>query len=406
MRKITSPTRRHNHAAAWLLAGAGLLFVAACGGGGDSQPQKNAAGNVFRAEDCALVINDEALADFYDLADRVAAGEEVDVEAMGAVVARPVWDRWRRSFEPEHLTASRVGRALFIALRGRDALPERIRDKTAPSDLIGNFRVTLDQRERIEAFVEAFRTDELACGVFTVLADWIEPSAMPDTLRIDLMVGHPEIRLYEDHVMLDASLAWAAGRNQLVRFLASTVYRDVATIAGRDPDKAKGSGILLETLRLVRNEAVPAYLDDLIEVTFDPRHRLMANASPVPDQVCLQAQRTIISLDASLHHVLALPDAGDEDWTQLYRLFVGGRSIQPCGWYMARVIESRFGRDRLVAATRTVADFFAVYQEAALLSPAEPTTATGSVGWFLETAPPFSAENAAWLDRELKQRFP
>ena len=46
------------------------------------------------------------------------------------------------------------------------------------------------------------------------------------------------------------------------------------------PEVESGLPVPRETLRLVRNEAVPAYLDRMPDVTFDPRHRLLAAASP------------------------------------------------------------------------------------------------------------------------------
>ena len=407
MRKISMALRQHQFAGPGLLLVGLLLTMGACGDGGHGDDRTDAeTGGARLARGCALVIDDHSLQAFYALADRVAAGQEVPLEEMTDLVSEPIWDRWRRSFEPEPLAAARVGRALFIALRGREDLPDRLRDKAAPSDLVGNYKLTLERREQIVPFVDAFIAEEIGCEVFGVLSPWLDASAMPDTVRIDVLVGHPEIRLYEDHVMLDAGLAWAAGREQLVRFLASVIYRDRDTIDGRDPDHARGEAILLETLRLVRNEAIPSLLDRMTEVTFDPRHRLLAGASPQPDEICLQAQRSIISLDSALDHVRSLAEPGDEDWMHLYRLFVGARSVQPTGWYMARVIEERFGQERLAAAKASVADFFAAYQEAALQSPPEPSAADGTLAWYLETAPRLSADNAAWLDVELRRQFP
>jgi hypothetical protein len=229
---------------------------------------------------------------------------------------------------------------------------------------------------------------------------------MLDTLRVDLIVGHPEIRHYEGHTMVDASLAWAAGRRQLVRSIASVIHRDVAAIEGVEPTDAHGEGILLESLRLVRNEGLPAVIDDMTSITFDPRHPLLASASPRPDTICEAAIRTLAALDVGLTRVRAMPAATDEDWQQLFRLFVGAQSWTPTGWYMARVIETELGRERLQEAGATVPGFVTAYQDAALLAGQRTVADRGSMDWFLTQAPAFSDENAAWLQEELRRRFP
>ena len=403
MRKITSSTGRDNRIAATLLA---LLLLSGCGGGGNSeQATSETIGTTYRSTACPLVVTDQALASFYHLADRVAGGEKVDLEAMGQVVALPVWDRWRRSFEPENVTAAQIARALFVNLRSRDELPAHLHDKAVRLDFDRNFSFHLERRAAIEAYVADFGADDLACAVREMLDGWVDASALTDTLRVDFVVGHPEIRLYEDHIMVDAGLAWASGRRQIVRFIASTIYRDVAAIVGIEPARARGADILLETLRLVCNEAVPTYLDDISEIVFDARHPTLSFASPNPDEFCNQATRTLLTLDDGLTRILRLDSPGDENWRQLYRIFVGAQSWLPTGWYMARVIVDQFGEPRLQEASRSVADFFAAYQEAALLLPETPSARVGTIDWYLQSAHPFTTENAAWLDVEFRRRF-
>ena len=402
MRKITSSTGRDNRVAATLLS---LLLLGGCGSGDTEQETPGSMGTTHRSTACPVVVTDHALAGFYQLADRIAAGEKVDLEAMERVVAQPVWDRWRRSFEPEDVRALLVARAFFVTLRSRDELPPQMRDKPTRLDFDRNYRFHLERRAEIEAYVADFMADDLACKVRDLLDGWVAPAVLTDTLRVDFVVGHPEIRLYEGHVMVDAGMAWASGRAQIPRFIASTVYRDAASIEGTTPDLARGADILLETQRLVLNEAIPAYLDDVADIAFDRRHPTLGRAAPIPDQFCDQARRTLQSLDVALARTLLLPDPTDEHWRQMYRLFVGAQSWLPTGWYMAQVIVDQFGEPRLREAGRTVAGFFAAYQEAALLTPTTPSAATGTVAWQLQSAPSFSPENAAWLEVELRRRF-
>ena len=398
---ITQPARHHNRTA--LVLALGLFLAAGCGGGGGDDQAQTAAGTVHVAGSCPMVTTDHVLAAFLDAVDR---GDAVTLEDCIALADGPVWSRWRRSFEPEVPSAEVVGRTLFVTLRGEEFLSKQLQTKKILNDLEVNYRVSREHRARIRRFVDTAIADDFGCAVRANLDGWVPADALPETLRFDFVVSHPEIRFYEDRFMIDGGMAWAAGQDQLGRFLASVVYKDTATIDGDGPGDAEGADILLQCLRIVRNEAVPAYLDNLPEVTFDPRHQLLKNASPVPEELCGQATRTLRTLDRNLSFVRAKDAPTRDDWLSLYRLFVGAQSWQPTGWYMARVIADNLGVERLQESSRTVPDFWSTYQEAAALMPETPTADRGMIEWHLQSAPSFSDDNAAWIDRELRRLFP
>ncbi len=364
-----------------------------------------AAASRLVSDRCALTVDRSAVDQFYRLADRVAAGEVVSLEEMGQVVSAPVWEHWRRSYHPERVPASRVARALFIALRDQDELPPRLRDKPYRVDLVRNYEVALDHRERILPFMEAFIADEVACGVAPYLDGWLPRAVLADTLHLEFVVGQPEIRLYEDRFLVDPGMAWAAGREQMVRFLASTLYRDRAVIEGTDPDRAAGPQIALECLRVVHNEAIPAYLDRVAEIAFDGRHPLLASRGAVPERFGDQAMRTLESLDTMLTRLRGWQDADDAQWEQVLRLFIGSQSWRPTGWYMARVIAAELGEPRLQEVAGSVAGFWTAYARAAARTPGEPTEPPGTVGALLQQAPRLSPQNVAWMDAELTRLF-
>ncbi len=388
-----------------------LVTASGCGGGrddtagGTDQDGGPAATTRRVADACPLVLDWSAVAAFYDLADRVAAGEAVTIEEMGQVVSGPTWDHWRRSFAPERIAPARVARSLFIALRGQEELPARLRSKAVELEQVRNYTFALDQRERLTTYLEEFVATDVLCEVPTLLEGWVPAGALPDTLRVDLVVGLPEIRYFEERFLLDPGLAWASGREQIVRFLASTLYRDVAAIEGVDPDQAQGPDIALHTLRLLRNEAVPAYLDQLADIAFDGRHPVLAHAAVSPVDLCDQALRSLQGLDAVLTRLRNWEDPGQAEWSQVYRFFVGSQSWQSTSWFMARTVAAALGEDRLREASTTVRGFWAAYQEAALAMPEEPVARRTSVVYFLQQAPPLSPENAAWIDRELARLF-
>jgi hypothetical protein len=373
-----------------------LLAVGACGDGQDEPAAHQAAAA------CPLLVDTSALRAFWDLADQSPGS----LEAMIAEADGPVWRFWRRSFIHDVVRAESIGRAMFIALEGREQLPDRIRDRTVRLDLVRNFELSRDRRAEITAAVARFVEEEHGCEVFVLLQGWLPEAALPDTLRLTIMPGLPEIRFFEDIFLVDAGLVWASGPAQLVQFLASSLYKQRTLVEGPHPINTQGKDTFLHALRLVRNEAVPAYLDDMPEIAFDPRHTIIGRAAPRPDELCLQAIRTLRGVDAGLSHVLALAEPTDEHWQNLYRIFVGAQSWQATGWYMARTIADQLGRARLQEVGGSVPDFFAAYQEACGRLPASSSAPRGSLAYFLADAPAFSEANAAWLDRELRRLFP
>lgn len=417
MRKITgdpsphnAPRRRRQAAPALGLV---LLLGALSTGCGDSQDQATADRRtggapqaLLAARSCPLLVSRAGLQDFWTLSDRIAAGERYSLEDLVELADSPSWQLWRRSYLQDIVQAEPIGRALFIALIGRDQLPERQRDRTIRLDLVRNFELTRDRRQEITAAVDRFIEQERGCEIRDRLQGYLPAAALPDTLRIEFMVGLPELRLFEDVFMVDAGLAWAAGQEQLTRFLTSTLYKRLTLVEGPIPGNARGVDILLHSLRLVRNEAVAAYIDQAPEIAFEPRHPILGRVSPKPDEFASQALRTLTSLDAGITQVRALAEPTDEDWRNLYRLFVGAQSWQPTGWFMARTIADQLGTARLQEVGRSVPDLVAAYQEAASGLPGTTEAGRGTLEWFLASAPAFSADNAAWLDRELRRLFP
>lgn len=399
MRKITGPQPAHNATGSLLVrlapAIALLLVVGACGNG-------DQRADSWTAVSCPLVIDDSALRSFWDLADR----DDPSLETMHAEAESNVWRFWRRSFIHDAVRAETVGRAMFIALVGREQLPERVRDRIVSLDLVRNFELTRDRRAEIVTAVERFVAEERGCEVFAALEGWLPATELPDTLRLTILPGLPEIRFFEDVFLLDAGLVWASGQVQIARFLASSLYKQRTLVEGSRPTSAQGADVFLHSLRLVRNEGVPAYLDDMPEIGFDPRHTIIGRAAPKPDELCLQAIRTLESVDAGLTRVLAIESPTQDHWENLYRIFVGAQSWQATGWFMSRTIADQLGVARLQQAGRSVPDFVAAYQEACGHLPDATTAPRGSLDWFLASAPALSEANAAWIDRELRRLFP
>ncbi|MBD3222983.1 hypothetical protein GF314_17270 [bacterium] len=403
MRKIVTTRRADNHATGAAVVLLTVLLIAGCGGG-DGEDQDPRASAPPTAP-CPMTVDDTAMRTFYAMVDRIEAGEDVSLDDLGRLFAEPELDRWRRSFAPDNIPQRWLARQLHIALIGEEGLPERLQQKSKQADLIFGYREAVKQRERIETHAASLLDGETLCRAYELLERWAPAEAIPDSLPIHLVVGYPEIRYHDGHVHLDPGLAWAAGHEQLPRFLAALVYREIAQYPGRPPHAATGPAILLESLRVVHNHVVPSYVEQTAEIVFDPRHSLLSGGSASPQSICEQAYRTLVSLDADLTRVRGLDRPSDEDWRRLYRLFVGAQSFQATAWYFGQIIAAHGGDDRLVAAARHPADMIAAYQEAALATEPAPGAPEESLDWYLTNPPAFSPENARWLDERLRAHF-
>ncbi len=406
----SSPALRRGRRLGWrpsrLLALAACAAVLGACGGGQTRQDAPDAPRAQRTRACAAVISDQGLREFVALAERAASGGEVALEDLNSLVATDVYARWRRSFTPDSLLAAPVARHMFIAMQGREQLPDQQRAKVARLDLVLNFQQTIERRGEIAAFISEFTGAERVCDVYRLLGDYLPAGDLPETLRLEFVAGLPEIRLVDGTLFVDASLAWASGHEQLVRALASILYRQISHVEGVAPHRAHGADILLQSLRLVRNEAIAAFIDGIVDKTYDIRHGRLAGASARPDDLLGSAYRTLTILDAQLAAVRTNPAATDEDWLHLHRLFAGTQAWISVGWLMANTINDQLGLAHLREAGRSVPDLFAAYQEACALLPTHTDAAARTADWYIANAPAFSPENAAWLDRELRRLFP
>lgn len=404
MRKIVMTPGAHNRTGRALLGGAvaTLLLTAACG---DRAAERSEVAGGPTVLPCAVTVDDQALRAFYGVADRVAAGQTVTVEDLGDLAATPVLDRWRRSYAPEEIPAAWTGRMMYLALVGEDQLPERLKAKSRRADLMLAYEVTLEQRRHIEDFAAELASGDILCGIRDEIEPWLGPGVLPDTLRVELLASFAEIRLFEDRLLLDGGLAWASGREQLPRFLAAILYKELGEVAGKAPANVSGDAILLESLRLITNLVAPAMIERSDQIVFDKRHRLLGMSAPSPTVIADQAHRTLESLAPGLTRVRRLASTTDEDWLQLYRLFVGAQSWQATGWYLGQVIDQRLGRERLHQAVRHPADLIAAYQEAARSTDGSTTAEPHTMRWYFDTAPALADDDARWLEDRLRAYF-
>jgi hypothetical protein len=390
VRKIAQPLAAHNARAR--LAAVVALSVLALALAGCRETHSSAAASAPRAaHGCRLVVDTSGLAAFFAAAERLQAKPDTPAADVGAELEdQPVWNRWRRSFEPEVVPPTQLGRVLRAAVFGQESLTQIEAVKLVHRDAARCQAFTLAQRAPIQAFVDDFVAQEAACGVWPLARAWIRPEALPDTLYVDLLACNAEIRRFEGHHLLDAGLAYAGGSEQTVRLLASVLYRQLEATPGSAPGEVAGDAVLAETLRVIRNEGIGAYIDDLPELFFSREHPTLSGASPVPERLC-ETARSNLQMIESVGARQVGQAAGARDFSGIHLNLVGSRGWQATGWFMARVIARRLGEPRLQAASHAVSDFVASYQEAALADPVKSDAAPGTLDHYFDTAPAFSA---------------
>jgi hypothetical protein len=400
VRKIAQPLAPHNARAHYTIASLIMVLGAVLGGCQGTQPATTKPARHV-SQRCALVVDTSGLDAFWEVADRLQAKPETPAAAVGAQISElPVWRRWRESYEPDAISVEHLGLILRAAVLGPEALAPSEATKLVRRDVARSQSFTLAQRTRVQVFVEDFVARESACDVWALARVWVRPENLPDTLRIDLVAANAEIRLYKGHHLVDAGLALACGPEQLTRLLASVLYRKLEATEGPSPGEVKGTAVLAQSLRLVRNEGVAAYIDDLPNLFFGREHPALAGAAPVPEDICATARFNLLNIEQVVTRQLAQP-AATRDFAGVHLNLVGSRGWQATGWFMATVIARRMGEPQLREAVRTVPGFLAAYQEAALVNPANAGAPVGTVEHFLATAPRFSPPVLAVLMQSL-----
>ncbi len=387
-----------------LLVGLGALVIATggCGGSGSEVPSQT---GVHTASGCPANVTTTGSDAFVAAADRAAAGDVMSPDDLQALVERPVWTLWRRSYEPEIASPEAAALTVFAGLRGLQALSPAQTVKVTRRDLMSCYAFDMQKRVAITKFLTAYVRDDASCAVWSLMRQWIQPTNLPDTLRIDFLPMKAEIRRYEGHFLVDPGLAIVSGRDQLTHMLTSVLYRAVEAVPGPRGDAVEGPDAVAQTFRVLRNEGVAAYIDDLPHLFFGREHPLLRNAAPVPEDICDQATRSLVYVDDALAHILAA-DEPAPDYRPVFRYFIGAQSWQPTGWFMAAVIRDRQNEARLQQASRTVADFVDAYQTAALAESPSPPAPHGTAAYTVQHAPAFAPDVYVFIRSTLRADLP
>ena len=378
---------------------AGCFVLAGCRGESSSPDASvpSATPSATTATRCALRVDTSGLAEFLALADRIATSDALDSETLSRLGQGPVYARWLDSLDEKRKQPINLGNWMDRTFRpgGFTGGPG---SKNVDMKRVQSFRFVHEHAQQITPFVESFRAEQAGCGIFDHLDGFIDAERLPDLLYLDFLAGSTEIRFFDDHLLVDAGLAYCSGREQLVRILASVIYRQVQAIPGGHPrDASSGGASVAEVFRILTNEGIAAWLEDSANLFFAYRHPRLRGATPVPRDIFVRSARMLAKIDQQLSVMFADPEKLAAEGYSVSTSIAAAGAFEKVGYAMACVIKDRLGRQRLQAGRLSPLAFVNAYQEAASMRPDQAAQDTDSRAYFLEQQPAFSDAVAAGL---------
>ncbi|MEN8005548.1 MAG: DUF5700 domain-containing putative Zn-dependent protease [Candidatus Krumholzibacteriota bacterium] len=406
---ITHGAARHNAATRRSLVIGGIvlllsLTLAACSGETGSAEKQEAPAKA-KGDDCRLTTDISGWAAFTDIADRVAAKEDVPRADFDAFAELPSIDLWRQSLDTEGLTAQRIANwveGVFWDDLGRQGSQKRSRNR---SDYLHTSNYCLRNRDRIDARL-AELTGPRKCEMDQLIRYWVDQENLPADLSVHFFPAKPEIRILDGALFVDTGVLAAGSVDQIIRNTASLHYRKHQTIPGADPKELVGEQSVAHSFRILANEGVTGWIDKAAHLEFDDDHPSLHKVNIIPEGFFRKTQEAIGMMNRQLEKMLD----DEADMAQRGLLYsehlAAMNAYGQTGYGMAAVISHRLGEDRLREASRSVPGFLAAYQEAALLNPV-PAPVPGTAGIELfETVPPLNPDLFTKLHAMLTRVFP
>ncbi len=355
--------------------------------------------------DCRLTTDTSGWTAFKAIADRVAAGQDVPLDDFYAYAELPSVTLWRRSLEKDAPTAQRISNWLegvFWEKLGREGQQKRTPDR---SDYLHNSNYCLENRERIDARLDEM-TGPRKCEMDKLIRYWCEPENIPADFTIYFLPTKPEIRIKDGDLFVDTGVLGAGSADQVIRNVASLVFRRFQTIPGTDPMELEGELSVAHSFRVLANEGVTGWIDKAAILEFDTAHPALHKVNLIPENFFMKAQEALEMMNRQLGPMLDDEAEMAKKGVLFAGHLAGMNAYSQTGYGMSSVIFHRLGEDRLRDASRSVPGFLAAYQEAALLN-SDPVPHPGKAGSELfETVPPLDPELFTKLHAMLSRVFP
>ena len=383
-----------------MLAALLLTLLAGCGGDGDGRekspqngadaPTAGAKSAAATSRNCRVTVNDAPWVGFLAMANRLADGQAVPRAELEGWGESPAVAVWRRSQAPN------VPRAINVAnwIEGAwwDELQKSGEQKRNSNRfaLSRSYRYCQERGPAISALIDEFKSGPRACDVRDLAEAWLRPESLPDSLVLVFLPAMPEIRIAEGEVFVDTGVLEAGGGDQTTRQIVSLLYRNLDAVPGPSPLEVSGENTVAECVRLMMNEGVAGWIEKTTRIEFDEEHPSLYKVRIVPEDFYRKAQETIDNFNRMLPPLFTDPTAMAAQGLAFGGYLSGNNAFTQTGIAMADVIVARLGEKRLREVRRSVPDFLAAFQEAALQN-AVPIPEPGALGIELyESVPPLN----------------
>ncbi len=223
-----------------------------------------------------------------------------------------------------------------------------------------------------------FVNGQAACQVRDLADLWLNPDSIPTPLVLNFLPAMSEIGIFEDEIFVDTGVLQAGGTEQTVRNIVTLLFRNLEALDGENPITVEGEQAVAEMFRVMMNEGVASWIEETVRLEFDHNHPDLYKVHIIPEDFFRKAQQTSDTMEKVMPGMLADPTVMVAKGLSFAREMAANNAYTGTGLAMASVIGHRLGAERLQQVRRSVPDFIAAYQEAALLNATpipEPGTA-------------------------------
>jgi len=267
------------------------------------------------------------------------------------------------------------------------------------------FRFNYDHRQAIDQALTEYETGGHACRAYDLAAKWLNQEKIPDPFTVNFLAGKPELRSHYGTIMISTSLLLAGGADQLDRQIVGALYRERQAVNGPSPTEEEGAQSVAHIFRVMMNEGVAAWIDQLADTHFNDTHPKLAEVAIIPEEMFKTGIRAMDIFNTNLPPMLAEQAAMDKRGQALGRSILGAGAYTTGGYCMAAVIVARLGEEKLQEVRLSAPLFIQAYQEAALQNSL-PLPVPGKAGTALnETMPAFDDEVYTGLMAILEETF-
>jgi len=353
---------------------------------------------------CPVTVDATSWSVFNDIATRLKAGSPVPAEDYEAYMTLPGMSLWQRSLRSSSPSARKMATWLDAAFGEGNWASGKISSNQRM--MVTSFRYSYDHRELVDGRIKEFEQSQ-SCRLDSLVRFWIDPANLPATpLSVHFLSGMSEVRIKNDSLIVDTGLLVAAGPDRVARQLASLLYRNHQVIPGGNPAQLEGAESLVQTWRVVTNQSVATWIEEIPNTEFRSDHPRLGNISVIPEALFDKAIRSLDRTNELLPEILPDPALLEARGLSLTKWFIGQNAFDAVGYCMASTIVGHLGADRLHEAARSVPGFLATYQEAALLNPTPLPLPGESGGQLYLSMPTFRPDVFQGLHELLAKSFP